>query len=237
MTVTAARTKVPRTFLWVALATALGMAGCAASSGTMQGGAARIPAGLGRLVLETGGCGQVNFYVLNLATEAEVYSETPRQPGSSPAGYERGGQTVPQMCDLPPGHYSVVVNTDVNDPVQISDVEVVVGETRYASVPVGRFQLMYYDQTGTRGQVPFLIYDYGLNAVLGRGMTSTEAKYFIVPAGNYKVRLENTPSGMDEIRPVQVSFGGTQNISIGSATVTPTEQQGSGTPTPTPNDQ
>jgi len=101
---------------------------------------------------------------------------------------------------------------------------VVMGETRYAMVPVGRFQVMALDNTGTRQQVPFLIYDYSMNSVLGRGMTSTETRYFIVPAGNYKVRLENAPSGMDEIRPVQVSVGQTQNLTIGGAATQPTQE-------------
>ena len=61
---------------------------------------------------------------------------------------------------------------------------------------------------------PFLIFDYNLRTMLGRGMTSTEVRYFIVPVGEYKVRLENSPTGLDEIRPVQVSMGQTQNILI-----------------------
>ena len=47
-------------------------------------------------------------------------------------------------------------------------------------------------------------------------MTSTEVRYFIVPTGEYKVRMENlSGSGRDEIRPVQVNMGQTQNIIIG----------------------
>ena len=55
--------------------------------------------------------------------------------------------------------------------------------------------------------------------MLGRGMTSTEVRYFIVPVGEYKVRIENSPTGLDEIRPVQVSMGQTQNILIGTASL------------------
>ena len=46
-------------------------------------------------------------------------------------------------------------------------------------------------------------------------MTSTEVRYFIMPVGEYKVRIENSPTNVDEIRPVQISMGQTQNILIG----------------------
>jgi hypothetical protein len=200
----------------VGLLAGLVMQGCAGSGAGMYGAPAPVSEGMGRLVLECGGINQVNFYVLDEATDEEVYSENPRLPGSSPRGYESGGQSLPQMFDLAPGKYTVVVNTDVQDPVEVRNVEVIMGETRYVPVQLGRFQLMYYDETGTRRQVPFAIYDYGMNTVLGRGMTSTQIKYFIMPTGNYKVRLENSPSGMDEIRPVQVSLGRIQNLTIGS---------------------
>lgn len=189
--------------------------GCASSGAGMREGPPPIAEGMGRLILETGNINEVNFYVIDEETDEEVYSESPRLPGASPVGYERGGRSGPQWCELPPGEYTVVVNTDIDEPVEIREVEVVMGESRYASVPVGRFQVIYFDESGTRRQVPFLIYDYGLDEVLGRGMTSTEIRYFIVPTGDYKIRLENAPSGVDEIRPVQVSFGRTQNITIG----------------------
>jgi len=218
-----ARTKLRCMLVVAATIAAACLAGCAASTSTM-GGMPPIPEGRGRLILDTAGLGEVNFYVLDQATDEEVYSETPRLPGYSPAGYERGGLPRPQMCDLPPGRYTVVVNTDVEEPVQLPDVEVVMGETRYAAVPLGRFQVLALDNTGTRQQYPFLIYDYSMNAVLGRGMTSIETRYFLVPAGNYKIRLENAPSGMDEIRPVQVSVGQTQNLTIGGPAKVPTEE-------------
>ena len=120
---------------------------------------------------------------------------------------------MPQFVDLDPGKYLVVVNTDIDDSVE-KEVEVLMGQDVYASIPVGRFQVIFSDSQG-RSQVPFLIYDYNLRTMLGRGMTSTEVRYFIVPVGEYKVRIENSPSGMDEIRPVQVGMGQTQNIHIG----------------------
>jgi hypothetical protein len=114
--------------------------------------------------------------------------------------------------------------------VEIPDVEVSMGEERYVQIPVGRFQVLFSDQQG-RSQVPFLIYDYNMKTVLGKGMTSTEIRYFVVPVGNYKIRIENSPSGLDQIRPVQASFGRIQNITIAPPTTPePEEDQGSGQP-------
>ena len=106
-----------------------------------------------------------------------------------------------------------MVNTDIDDSVE-KEVEVLMGQEMYATIPIGRFQVIFSDAQG-RSQVPFLIFDYNLRTMLGRGMTSTEVRYFIVPVGEYKIRIENSPTGMDEIRPVQVSTGRTQNILIG----------------------
>ena len=192
--------------------------GCASTGGSSAwGGPPPIPEGKGRLFLETGGINEVNFYVLDQETDDEVYSETPRMSASSPAGYERGGVSMPKYVDLPPGQYTLVVNTDIQDHVEIPDIEVRMGEERYAQIPIGRFQLLYSiagEQGPVRTQVPFLIYDYNMNTVLGKGMTSTEIRYFITPVGTYKVRIENSPSGLDQIRPVQVGFGRPQNITI-----------------------
>mgnify|MGYP001206064985 FL=1 len=189
-------------------------AGCASTAGSGAGyGPPPVPEGKGRLILETGGINQVNYYVLDEETGEEVYAESPRSAASSPAGYETGYRSFPQFIDLPPGQYLVVVNTDVEDSVEKA-VEVLMGQEVYATIPLGRFQVIFSDSQG-RSQVPFLIYDYNLRTMLGRGMTSTEVRYFIVPVGEYKVRIENSPTGLDEIRPVQVSIGQTQNILIG----------------------
>ena len=188
--------------------------GCASTTGSGGGyGPPPIQEGKGRLFLETGGINQVNYYVLDEETGEEVYAESPRSAASSPAGYESGYRSFPQFVDLPPGPYIVVVNTDVDDSVE-KVVEVLMGQEVYATIPLGRFQVIFSDAQG-RSQVPFLIYDYNLRTMLGRGMTSTEVRYFIVPVGEYKVRIENSPTGLDEIRPVQVNMGQTQNILIG----------------------
>jgi hypothetical protein len=199
----------------VALLVSLGLAcGCASTGGSVGGyGPPPIAEGKGRLFLETGGISQVNYYVVDLETGEEVHAESPRIAASSPVGYETGGAAIPQYVDLPPGQYLVVVNTDIEDSVE-KEVRIAMGQEVYAPIPIGRFQVLFSDSQG-RSQVPFLIYDYNLNTVLGRGMTSTEVRYFIVPVGEYKVRIENSPTGLDEIRPIQVSMGQTQNIIIG----------------------
>ena len=197
----------------IAVVAAIG--GCASTAGSGSGGYGPppIPEGKGRLRLETGGINKVNYYVLDEETGEEVHSETPRSAASSPIGYETGYRSLPQFADLDPGNYLLVVNTDIDDSVE-KEVEVIMGQEVYTTIPIGRFQLIYSDSQG-RSQVPFLIYDYNLRTMLGRGMTSTEVRYFILPVGEYKVRIENSPSGLDEIRPVQVSMGQTQNILIG----------------------
>lgn len=190
------------------------VAGCATTGGSGGGyGMPPIAEGKGRLILETGGVNEVNYYVLDEETGEEVHSESPRMAASSPIGYETSYRSLPQFADLDPGSYRVVVNTDIDDSVE-KEVEVLMGQEMYATIPIGRFQIIFSDAQG-RSQVPFLIFDYNLRTMLGRGMTSTEVRYFIVPVGEYKVRIENSPTGVDEIRPVQVSMGQTQNIIIG----------------------
>jgi len=188
--------------------------GCASTGSSAGYGPPPIDEGKGRLMLETGGINEVNFYVIDNETGDEVYSDSPRASASSPIGYESSYGSFPQYVDLPPGSYLVVVNTDVEDSVE-KEVEIYMGQEAYVTIPVGRFQLIFFEGSERR-QMPFLIYDYNLRTVLGRGMTSTEVRYFIVPTGEYKVRIENlSSSGSDEIRPVQVNMGQTQTINIG----------------------
>ena len=184
--------------------------------------------GKGRLFLETAGINKVNYYILDLETGEEVYSESPRAAASSPIGFETGYGSLPQYVDLAPGNYLVVVNTDVEDSVE-KEVEVRMGQEVYATIPIGRFQLIFFEGQ-ERTQMPFLIYDYNLRTVLGRGMTSTEVRYFIVPTGEYKVRIENLAgTGSDDIRPIQVRMGQTQNVVIGPPpTLAPPTDDGGG---------
>ena len=214
---------------FIAVFAAIG--GCATTGGSGGGGYGPppIPEGKGRLMLEAGGINEVNYYVLDEATGEEVHSESPRAAASSPSGYETGFRSMPQYVDLDPGTYLVVVNTDIDDSVE-KEIEVPMGQEVYATIPIGRFQVIFSDSQG-RSQVPFLIYDYNLRTMLGRGMTSTEVRYFILPVGEYKVRIENSPTGLDEIRPVQVNMGQTQNIMIGPppSPAQPGEGAGEGT--------
>ena len=101
------------------------------------------------------------------------------------------------------------------------------GEERYATPQVGRFMLRLFTDPGiVQIPTPFLITDYNMRTVLGRGMTSTEVRHFIVPAGRtYKVRMENSPTGRDEILEVEVRFGGITQIEIDARTPA-VEQQG-----------
>ena len=116
--------------------------GCATTSGG-GGGPAPIPEGMGRLILDAGGINELNFYVIDQDTDEEVYSDTPRLSASSPAYYEMGAQEFRLMCDISPGLYTVVVNTDIDDNVEIRDVEIGLGEEKYVRVNVGRFSVRF----------------------------------------------------------------------------------------------
>jgi hypothetical protein len=201
--------------------------GCATTGGGGQYLPPPIPEGKGRLILDAGGINQLNFYVLDQETEETVYETSPRMSGSSPGAYESGSEEFGLSVDLAPGTYTVVVNTDINKNVELKGVEVAMGQEGYLRVPVGRFQLIFSggDQFGS--QVPFLIMDYNMRSILGRGMTSSEVRHFIVPEGVYKIRMENLQAGLDEIRPVEVVYGRITplNISIGGGQP---EQPGAG---------
>lgn len=202
-------------------------AGCAATTG---GGSQYlpppIPEGKGRLILDAAGINQLNFYVLDEETEETVYEAAPRMSASSPGAYESSSPEFGLAVDLPPGTYTVVVNTDIKKNIELKGVEVKMGVEGYVPVPVGRFQVIFSggDQFGS--QVPFLIMDYNMRSILGRGMTSSEVRHFIVPEGVYKIRMENLQAGLDEIRPVEVVRGRITplNINLGAAQ----DQPGSG---------
>ncbi|MBT5055544.1 MAG: hypothetical protein HOM68_03290 [Gemmatimonadetes bacterium] len=207
-------------------ATCLLMAACATTTGGGHG-PAPIPEGMGRLIIEAGGIRKLNYYIVDQDTDEEVFADHPRSAGSSPIGFESGSRATNLVQDMPPGLYTVVVLTDIEDFVRVRDVEVVMGEPRYATPQVGRFMLRVLADNARSSsgavQLPFLITDYNMRTVLGKGMTSTEVRHFIVPAGRtYKVRIENSPTGRDEIREVEVHFGGLTHIEIDGRT--PDEQ-------------
>ncbi|MCC7262606.1 MAG: hypothetical protein IT369_08815 [Candidatus Latescibacteria bacterium] len=203
--------------------------GCATTGGSSQYLPPPIPEGKGRLILDAGGINQLNFYVLDQETEETVYEAAPRGAASSPGAYESSSQEYGLSVDLPAGVYTVVVNTDIKKNIELKGVEVKMGQEVYQRVPVGRFQIIFSggDQFGVGAQMPFLIMDYNMRTVLGRGITSTEVKHFIVPENVYKIRMENSQAGLDEIRPVEVVFGRITPLNITVGTVQP-EQPGSG---------
>lgn len=181
------------------------------SCATTTGGSAYmpppIPEGQGRLFIDAGGISDLNFLIIDDETEDEIYSQTPRMSARSPIAYERGLQSgMPIQVDLDPGTYRIEVNTDIKQSVTIEDVVVVMGEEVFKRVPVGRFQILFTGGEGFGSQVPFLIMDYNMRTVLGNGMTSTEVRHFVVPEGVYKIRIENSPTGLDEIKHLEVFF-------------------------------
>ena len=202
--------------------------GCAATTGTGSRayGPGPIPEGKGRLILDAGGIGDLNYFILDQETDEEVHSHMPRVAASSPSAYERGGQPSLLFADLAPGTYTVVVNTDIRDDVVVREVSIAMGQETYVPVQVGRFAVRIQGESGEALQIPFLIMDYGMRTLLGRAMSSSEVRHFIVPAGrSYKIRVENSPTGITEIRSVDVSFGSVTQVQIAPA-VTPAQEGG-----------
>jgi len=204
-----------------ALAIAALLTACAASTNSAAYGPPPIPEGMGRIYLDAGGINELNFYILDQETDEEVYSDTPRLGAGSPVAFQTGTEQFRLRADLPPGLYTVVVTTDIDDQVEVRDLELAMGEEKYVPIPVGRFMVRVVGDSGPL-QVPYVITDYNVSAILGRGMTSPLVNYAIVPAGRpYKVRLENLPTGLDEIRSVQVRYGGSPTqIEIDARTAT-----------------
>lgn len=204
----------------LAALTATWFAGCA-STGSGSGEAYMpppIPEGKGRLTLVAGGINQLNFYIVDDATGDEVYEDMPRMSSRSPSGYDSGAEANRLTVDLAPGSYTVVTNTDIEDDVVVEDVRVLMGQEVYQDVRVGRFQVQFQGDTSFGSQMPFLIWDWNMSTVLGRGMTSSEIRRFIVPEGRYKIRIENSSSGFDVIKPVEVNYGRITQVIISTQT-------------------
>ena len=136
-------------YLAASLVFAAIFSGCASTGSSAGYGPPPIEEGKGRLMLETGGINGVNFYVIDNETGDEVYSDSPRAAASSPIGYESSYGSFPQYVDLPPGSYLVVVNTDVEDSVE-KEVEIYMGQEAYVTIPIGRFQLIFFEGSDRR---------------------------------------------------------------------------------------
>ncbi len=189
---------------------------CATTSEFDDYGPAPIPEGKGRLTLEAGGIPRLNFYIIDTETEEEVYADTPLQAAFSPSAFQSGQVETNLVVDLDPGLYRVVVNTHIDDDVELQDVEIRAGLETFKVVRVGRFQVILSGQAGSR--LPFVIMDYNMSNILGRGITSPDVRHFIVPENHYKIRIENSTSGLDAQRPLEVSFGRITPIQIGVST-------------------
>ena len=190
------------------------------SGGGSDYGPPPIPEGKGRLFLEAGGIQELNFFVEDSETGEIVYEDMPRASAFSPSAFERSWSENRLVVDLDPGTYDVTVNTDITDSLVERGVEIQMGQESHVMVRVGRVQILV---TGGPGfsQIPFLFMDYTMRTVLGKGMTSPELRYFILPVGSYKIRLENSPSGIDEIRSFDVAFGRPTPVPIDLGTDTP----------------
>ena len=201
------------------------LAACASTSGGYDNyGPGPIPPDKGRLWIDAGGINELNFYINDQETGEEVYSDFPRMSGSAPGAYETGLQNTNLIVDLPPGTYTVVVNTDIDDDVEIPDVEIVARMEKYVSARLGRFQVRVAGGIGSN--MPYLIMDYSMRTVLGRGMTTQNVRHLIVPEGQYKIRMENSAIGLDQVRPVEVVYGRPPTfVQIGEDATTDDQQQ------------
>ncbi len=215
------RNRSRRWLLGAPLAACLLLA-CASTQGGGEAayGPPPIPEGKGRLFLEAGGIQELNFFVEDAETGEIVYEDMPRASAFSPSAFERSWTENRLVADLDPGTYDITVNTDISDSIVERGVEIQMGQESHIVVRVGRIQVLI---TGGQGfsQIPFLFMDYTMRTVLGRGMTSGELRYFILPVGSYKIRLENSPSGLDEIRSFEVAFGRPTPVPIDLGTDTP----------------
>lgn len=206
------------------VAAAAVVSGCAGTAATTP----TIPEGKGHLVLDAGGIAEVNFYVLDEATDERVFTFSPRASAASPSAYERGNQPFGLQTYLDPGTYTVVVTTDFGEAIERSGVEVRLGEVTPVLFLLGRFMLNV-SVNDERVQAPFLLWDYQMRNVIGRGMTSTQLRHFITRPGLYKVRFELLGSEVSYIRDLEVDMGRVTPVNIDIDTGTSSGQEGAPT--------
>jgi hypothetical protein len=220
--------------------------GCAGSSAT-RGGEEQpppIPVGKGQIILDAGGISLLNYRIVDQVTGKEVIVEQGRgRRAMSTRAVERGTEASNLQQFIQPGTYRILVGTDLerDEEIEIDDVQVNLGETKYVPVPVGQFNLIVTSPTddptspGGQLQFPFKIWDYNKRTLLGRGMTSTQVKYFVAREGLYKVSIEPNPGSnvgelIQEVRvqagrvfPVRIELpsSGTTGAPGGTGTTTP----------------
>lgn len=181
--------------------------GCATSGKGPYTETTAIPAGKGRLTLVLGGIEQINFSIYDKATSRKVTDLF-------------GLQTY-----LDPGTYKLVVQTDLDQSVVIDNVKVTADQETPVQVQVGRFMVQIVEeqqqqqqQQATQSmsrklQLPFVIYDYNLKKVLGKGTTSYQVKHYIAPVGVYRLRIQPSISSQGQVTkteivvPLSVEFG------------------------------
>ena len=203
--------------------------GCAS---TASSGPPPIPEGKGHLVLEAGMINQANWYVIDQETEEEVHADMMRPDATSPSAYERGYQPNSLHTYLDPGLYTIYILTDFKQepPLEYPDIEIKLGEVTQVPVHIGKFMLNL-SVDGEPRQMRFLLWDYNLRHVIGKGMTSTQVRHYITRPGNYKVHIEQLAAGIDQRTDVEVSMGRVTpvNIVIDTGAGQPTEE-GEGAP-------
>ncbi len=172
--------------------------GCASSGKySKKDELATIPEGKGVLILYSGGIPELDFRVVDQATDEVVVKG-------------KGLQAF-----LEPGVYKVVVDTDLNvdDPVAIERVTITAGQLTHVEIPIGRFRVIVYGNEGASRpsvRMRFMLWDDEMSKILLKGMSALYesqhlqndvelTKYFVVPEGDYKIQI--VPLGY--IPPVQ----------------------------------
>ena len=176
------------------LITAAWMMGCASSGKySKKDEPVTIPEGKGHLILYSGGIPELDFRVVDQATDEVVVK----------------GKGLQEFLD--PGVYKVVVDTDLDvvHPVAIERVTITAGQLTHVEIPIGRFRVTVHhkgliDDDGVSHCSPvrmrFMLWDYELNKILLTGRSSLYGydsqladsdltEHYAVPEGDYKIQI------------------------------------------------
>ncbi len=218
------------------LVSAAWLMGCASSGKySKKDESATIPEGKGVLILYSGGIPELDFRVVDQATDEVVVK----------------GKGLQEFLD--PGVYKVVVDTDLNvrDPVAIERVTITAGQLTHVEIPVGRFRvIVYINENARRSSVRmrFMLWDHELSKILLKGMSALYesqylqhdvelTKYFVVPEGDYKIQIvplgyippvqrpNFPPHDAEEYHDLTIRFGQFSTISRGNGYYSQWKQQ------------